>query len=145
MNIGLKNSSNKLPNQGVNLVFDPFNVEISKNDSKFDLKLPYRIQISEKFYGKESSQIVEEKLGVLNLENFSIIDENSDQKIDDGRYFLFLNQNFDLKMLKKMMLLRIKKSPPEVKKLKKLKNQRQNKLLYKKRIPPKPNPQHPQQ
>ncbi|MDW2925240.1 hypothetical protein R7Y11_03515 [Mesomycoplasma ovipneumoniae] len=101
MNIGLKNSSNKLPNQGVNLVFDPFNVEISKNDNKFDLKLPYKIQISEKFYGNESSEIVEEKLGVLNLENFSIIDENSDQKIDDGRYFLFLNQNFDLKMLKK--------------------------------------------
>ncbi|WP_069098093.1 P97 family adhesin [Mesomycoplasma ovipneumoniae] len=101
LNIGLKNSSNKLPNQGVNLVFDPFNVEISKNDSKFDLKLPYKIQISEKFYGNESSEIVEEKLGVLNLENFSIIDENSDQKIDDGRYFLFLNPNFDLKMLKK--------------------------------------------
>ncbi|UVO15259.1 hypothetical protein KW512_03755 [Mesomycoplasma ovipneumoniae] len=101
LNIGLKNSSNKLPNQGVNLVFDPFNVEISKNDNKFDLKLPYKIQISEKFYGNESSEIVEEKLGVLNLENFSIIDENNDQKIDDGRYFLFLNQNFDLKMFKK--------------------------------------------
>ncbi|WP_341508290.1 P97 family adhesin [Mesomycoplasma ovipneumoniae] len=116
LNIGLKNSSNKLPNQGVNLVFDPFNVEISKNDSKFDLKLPYRIQISEKFYGKESSQIVEEKLGVLNLENFSIIDENSDQKIDDGRYFLFLNQNFDLKMLKKDDVAKDKKELPEVKK-----------------------------
>ncbi|MDO4158656.1 hypothetical protein Q4497_00855 [Mesomycoplasma ovipneumoniae] len=116
LNIGLKNSSNKLPNQGVNLVFDPFNVEISKNDSKFDLKLPYRIQISEKFYGKESSQIVEEKLGVLNLENFSIIDENSDQKIDDGRYFLFLNQNFDLKMLKKGETAKDKKELPEVKK-----------------------------
>lgn len=101
LNIGLKNSSNKLPNEGVNLVFDPFNVEISKNDSKFDLKLPYKIQISEKFYGNESSEIVEEKLGVLNLKNFSIIDENSDQKIDDGRYFLFLNPNFDLKMFKK--------------------------------------------
>lgn len=116
LNIGLKNSSNKLPNQGVNLVFDPFNVEISKNDSKFDLKLPYRIQISEKFYGKESSEIVEEKLGVLNLENFSIIDENSDQKIDDGRYFLFLNQNFDLKMLKKDEAAKYKKQLPEVKK-----------------------------
>ncbi|MDO6829769.1 P97 family adhesin [Mesomycoplasma ovipneumoniae] len=116
LNIGLKNSSNKLPNQGVNLVFDPFNVEISKNDSKFDLKLPYRIQISEKFYGKESSEIVEEKLGVLNLENFSIIDENSDQKIDDRRYFLFLNQNFDLKMLKKDDVAKDKKVLPEVKK-----------------------------
>ncbi|WP_196242505.1 P97 family adhesin [Mesomycoplasma ovipneumoniae] len=116
LNIGLKNSSNKLPNQGVNLIFDPFNVEISKNDSKFDLKLPYRIQISEKFYGKESSEIVEEKLGVLNLENFSIIDENSDQKIDDGRYLLFLNQNFDLKMLKKDETAKDKKELPEVKK-----------------------------
>ncbi|MFU0909544.1 P97 family adhesin [Mesomycoplasma ovipneumoniae] len=116
LNIGLKNSSNKLPNQGVNLVFDPFNVEISKNDSKFDLKLPYRIQISEKFYGKESSEIVEEKLGVLNLENFSIIDENIDQKIDDGRYFLFLNQNFDLKMLKKDDTAKDKKELSEVKK-----------------------------
>ncbi|WP_341492696.1 P97 family adhesin [Mesomycoplasma ovipneumoniae] len=116
LNIGLKNSSNKLPNQGVNLIFDPFNVEISKNDSKFDLKLPYKIQISEKFYGKESSEIVEEKLGVLNLENFSIIDENSDQKIDDGRYFLFLNQNFDLKMLKKGEIAKDKKELPEVKK-----------------------------
>ncbi|UVO15925.1 cell envelope integrity protein TolA [Mesomycoplasma ovipneumoniae] len=116
LNIGLKNSSNKLPNQGVNLVFNPFNVEISKNDSKFDLKLPYKIQISEKFYGKESSEIVEEKLGVLNLENFSIIDENSDQKIDDGRYFLFLNQNFDLKMLKKDETAKDKKQLPEVKK-----------------------------
>ncbi|MDW2920722.1 P97 family adhesin [Mesomycoplasma ovipneumoniae] len=116
LNIGLKNSSNKLPNQGVNLIFDPFNVEISKNDSKFDLKLPYRIQISEKFYGNESSEIVEEKLGVLNLENFSIIDENSDQKIDDGRYFLFLNQNFDLKMLKKDETAKDKKELPEVKK-----------------------------
>ncbi|WP_318049594.1 P97 family adhesin [Mesomycoplasma ovipneumoniae] len=119
LNIGLKNSSNKLPNQGVNLVFDPFNVEISKNDSKFDLKLPYRIQISEKFYGKESSEIVEEKLGVLNLENFSIIDENSDQKIDDGRYFLFLNQNFDLKMLKKDDTAKDKKELSEVKKTEK--------------------------
>ncbi|MDW2925881.1 P97 family adhesin [Mesomycoplasma ovipneumoniae] len=116
LNIGLKNSSNKLPNQGVNLIFDPFNVEISKNDSKFDLKLPYRIQISEKFYGNESSEIVQEKLGVLNLENFSIIDENSDQKIDDGRYFLFLNQNFDLKMLKKDETAKDKKELPEVKK-----------------------------
>ncbi|WP_341433123.1 P97 family adhesin [Mesomycoplasma ovipneumoniae] len=116
LNIGLKNSSNKLPNQGVNLVFDPFNVEISKNDSKFDLKLPYRIQISEKFYGKDSSEIVEEKLGVLNLENFSIIDENSDQKIDDGRYLLFLNQNFDLKMLKKDDTANDKNELPEVKK-----------------------------
>ncbi|WNM16160.1 P97 family adhesin [Mesomycoplasma ovipneumoniae] len=116
LNIGLKNSSNKLPNQGVNLIFDPFNVEISKNDSKFDLKLPYRIQISEKFYGNESSEIVEEKLGVLNLENFSIIDENSDQKIDDGRYFLFLNQNFDLKMLKKDEKANDKKELAEVKK-----------------------------
>ncbi|MHA0315345.1 P97 family adhesin [Mesomycoplasma ovipneumoniae] len=116
LNIGLKNSSNKLPNQGVNLVFDPFNVEISKNDSKFDLKLPYKIQISEKFYGKDSSEIVEEKLGVLNLENFSIIDENSDQKIDDGRYLLFLNQNFDLKMLKKDETAKDKKQLPEVKK-----------------------------
>lgn len=113
LNIGLKNSSNKLPNQGVNLVFDPFNVEISKNDSKFDLKLPYKIQISEKFYGNESSEIVEEKLGVLNLENFSIIDENSDQKIDDGRYFLFLNPNFDLKMLKKDDAAKDKKELPE--------------------------------
>ncbi|MDW2930527.1 hypothetical protein R7X80_01540 [Mesomycoplasma ovipneumoniae] len=116
LNIELKNSSNKLPNQGVNLIFDPFNVEISKNDSKFDLKLPYRIQISEKFYGNESSEIVEEKLGVLNLENFSIIDENSDQKIDDGRYLLFLNQNFDLKMLKKDETAKDKKELPEVKK-----------------------------
>ncbi len=116
LNIGLKNSSNKLPNQGVNLIFDPFNVEISKNDSKFDLKLPYRIQISEKFYGKESSEIVEEKLGVLNLENFSIIDENSDQKIDDGRYFLFLNQNFDLRMFKKDEKANDKKELAEVKK-----------------------------
>ncbi|MDW2924428.1 hypothetical protein R7X73_02855 [Mesomycoplasma ovipneumoniae] len=116
LNIGLKNSSNKLPNQGVNLVFDPFNVEISKIDSKFDLKLPYKIQISEKFYGKDSSEIVEEKLGVLNLENFSIIDENTDQKIDDGRYFLFLNQNFDLKMLKKDETAKDKKQLPEVKK-----------------------------
>ncbi|WP_337905385.1 P97 family adhesin [Mesomycoplasma ovipneumoniae] len=116
LNIGLKNSSNKLPNEGVNLVFDPFNVEISKNDSKFHLKLPYRIQISEKFYGKDSSEIVEEKLGVLNLENFSIIDENSDQKIDDGRYLLFLNQNFDLKMLKKDETAKDKKQLPEVKK-----------------------------
>ncbi|WP_044286018.1 P97 family adhesin [Mesomycoplasma ovipneumoniae] len=119
LNIGLKNSLNKLPNQGVNLVFDPFNVEISKNDSKFDLKLPYRIQISEKFYGKESSEIVEEKLGVLNLENFSIIDENSNQKIDDGRYFLFLNQNFDLKMLKKDDTAKDKKELSEVKKTEK--------------------------
>ncbi|MHA0311733.1 P97 family adhesin [Mesomycoplasma ovipneumoniae] len=119
LNIGLKNSSNKLPNQGVNLVFDPFNVEISKNDSKFDLKLPYKIQISEKFYGKESSEIVEEKLGVLNLENFSIIDENTDQKIDDGRYLLFLNQNFDLKMLKKDETAKDKKELPEVKKTEK--------------------------
>ncbi|MHA0304724.1 P97 family adhesin [Mesomycoplasma ovipneumoniae] len=116
LNIELKNSSNKLPNQGVNLIFDPFNVEISKNDSKFDLKLPYRIQISEKFYGNESSEIVEEKLGVLSLENFSIIDENNDQKIDDGRYFLFLNQNFDLKMLKKGETAKDKKELPEVKK-----------------------------
>ncbi|WP_069099817.1 P97 family adhesin [Mesomycoplasma ovipneumoniae] len=115
LNIGLKNSSNKLPNEGVNLVFDPFNVEISKNDSKFDLKLPYKIQISEKFYGNESSEIVEEKLGVLNLENFSIIDENSDQKIDDGRYFLFLNPNFDLKMLKKDDAAKDKQEIPEVK------------------------------
>ncbi|WP_069098806.1 P97 family adhesin [Mesomycoplasma ovipneumoniae] len=115
LNIGLKNSSNKLPNQGVNLVFDPFNVEISKNDSKFDLKLPYKIQISEKFYGNESSEIVEEKLGVLNLENFSIIDENSDQKIDDGRYFLFLNPNFVLKMLKKDDAAKDKQEIPEVK------------------------------
>ncbi|WNM13148.1 P97 family adhesin [Mesomycoplasma ovipneumoniae] len=113
LNIGLKNSSNKLPNEGVNLVFDPFNVEISKNDSKFDLKLPYKIQISEKFYGNESSEIVEEKLGVLNLENFSIIDENSDQKIDDGRYFLFLNPNFDLKMLKKDDAAKNKQELPE--------------------------------
>ncbi|WP_341493787.1 P97 family adhesin [Mesomycoplasma ovipneumoniae] len=113
LNIGLKNSSNKLPNEGVNLVFDPFNVEISKNDSKFDLKLPYKIQISEKFYGNESSEIVEEKLGVLNLENFSIIDENSDQKIDDGRYFLFLNPNFDLKMLKKDDAAKDKQELPE--------------------------------
>ncbi|WP_337902178.1 P97 family adhesin [Mesomycoplasma ovipneumoniae] len=116
LNIELKNSSNKLPNQGVNLIFDPFNVEISKNDSKFDLKLPYRIQISEKFYGNESSEVVEEKLGVLSLENFSIIDENNDQKIDDGRYFLFLNQNFDLKMLKKGETAKDKKELPEVKK-----------------------------
>ncbi|WP_341516029.1 P97 family adhesin [Mesomycoplasma ovipneumoniae] len=116
LNIGLKNSSNKLPNEGVNLVFDPFNVEISKNDSKFHLKLPYIIQISEKFYGKDSSEIVEEKLGVLNLENFSIIDENCDQKIDDGRYLLFLNQNFDLKMLKKDETAKDKKQLPEVKK-----------------------------
>ncbi|MHA0290934.1 P97 family adhesin [Mesomycoplasma ovipneumoniae] len=116
LNIGLKNSSNKLPNQGVNLVFDPFNVEISKNDNKFDLKLPYKIQISEKFYGNESSEIVEEKLGVLNLENFSIIDENSDQKIDDGRYFLFLNQNFNLKMLKKDETGKDKQELPGVKK-----------------------------
>ncbi|MHA0305190.1 P97 family adhesin [Mesomycoplasma ovipneumoniae] len=116
LNIGLKNSSNKLTNEGVNLVFDPFNVEISKNDSKFDLKLPYKIQISEKFYGNESSEIVEEKLGVLNLENFSIIDENSDQKIDDGRYLLFLNQNFDLKMLKKDDTAKDKQELPEVKK-----------------------------
>ncbi|WNM14596.1 P97 family adhesin [Mesomycoplasma ovipneumoniae] len=115
LNIGLKNSSNKLPNQGINLVFDPFNVEISKNDSKFDLKLPYKIQISEKFYGNESSEIVEEKLGVLNLENFSIIDENSDQKIDDGRYFLFLNPNFDLKMFKKDDAAKDKQEIPEVK------------------------------
>ncbi|MCP9306943.1 P97 family adhesin [Mesomycoplasma ovipneumoniae] len=115
LNIGLKNSSNKLPNEGVNLVFDPFNVEISKNDSKFDLKLPYKIQISEKFYGNESSEIVEEKLGVLNLENFSIIDENSDQKIDDGRYFLFLNPNFDLKMFKKDDAAKDKQELPEVK------------------------------
>ncbi|WP_069098673.1 P97 family adhesin [Mesomycoplasma ovipneumoniae] len=113
LNIGIKNSSNKLPNQGVNLVFDPFNVEISKNDSKFDLKLPYKIQISEKFYGNESSEIVEEKLGVLNLENFSIIDKNSDQKIDDGRYFLFLNPNFDLKMLKKDDAAKDKQEIPE--------------------------------
>ncbi|WP_010321391.1 P97 family adhesin [Mesomycoplasma ovipneumoniae] len=113
LNIGLKNSSNKLPNQGVNLVFDPFNVEISKNDSKFDLKLPYKIQISEKFYGNESSEIVEEKLGVLNLENFSIIDENSDQKIDDGRYFLFLNPNFDLKMFRKDDTAKDKQELPE--------------------------------
>ncbi|MHA0314672.1 P97 family adhesin [Mesomycoplasma ovipneumoniae] len=116
LNIGLKNSSNKLPNEGVNLVFDPFNVEISKNDSKFDLKLPYKIQISEKFYGIDSSEIVEEKLGVLNLENFSIIDENSDQKIDDGRYFLFLNQNFDLKMFEKDEKANDKKELAEVKK-----------------------------
>ncbi|WP_069096750.1 P97 family adhesin [Mesomycoplasma ovipneumoniae] len=116
LNIGLKNSSNKLPNEGVNLVFDPFNVEISKNNSKFDLKLPYKIQISEKFYGNESSEIVEEKLGVLNLENFSIIDENSDQKIDDGRYFLFLNQNFDLKMFKKDDTAKDKQELAEVKK-----------------------------
>ncbi|WP_341491668.1 P97 family adhesin [Mesomycoplasma ovipneumoniae] len=115
LNIGLKNSSNKLPNEGVNLVFDPFNVEISKNDSKFDLKLPYKIQISEKFYGNESSEIVEEKLGVLNLENFSIIDENSDQKIDDGRYFLFLNPNFDLKMFKKDDTAKDKQELVEVK------------------------------
>ncbi|MDW2835861.1 hypothetical protein R7U59_03220 [Mesomycoplasma ovipneumoniae] len=115
LNIGLKNSSNKLPNEGVNLVFDPFNVEISKKDSKFDLKLPYKIQISEKFYGNESSEIVEEKLGVLNLENFSIIDENSDQKIDDGRYFLFLNPNFDLKMFKKDDTAKDKQELAEVK------------------------------
>ncbi|MDW2835177.1 hypothetical protein R7V42_03550 [Mesomycoplasma ovipneumoniae] len=115
LNIGLKNSSNKLPNEGVNLVFDPFNVEISKNDNKFDLKLPYKIQISEKFYGNESSEIVEEKLGVLNLENFSIIDENSDQKIDDGRYFLFLNPNFDLKMFKKDDTAKDKQELAEVK------------------------------
>ncbi|MDW2906241.1 hypothetical protein R7V41_01875 [Mesomycoplasma ovipneumoniae] len=115
LNIGLKNSSNKLPNKGVNLVFDPFNVEISKNDSKFDLKLPYKIQISEKFYGNGSSEIVEEKLGVLNLENFSIIDENSDQKIDDGRYFLFLNPNFDLKMFKKDDTAKDKQELAEVK------------------------------
>ncbi|MDW2893017.1 hypothetical protein R7V75_03390 [Mesomycoplasma ovipneumoniae] len=113
LNIGLKNSSNKLPNEGVNLVFDPFNVEISKSDSKFDLKLPYKIQISEKFYGNESSEIVEEKLGVLNLENFSIIDENRDQKIDDGRYFLFLNPNFDLKMFKKDVTAKDKQELPE--------------------------------
>ncbi|XBE77808.1 hypothetical protein VQY16_02465 [Mesomycoplasma ovipneumoniae] len=119
LNIGLKNSSNKLPNEGVNLVFDPFNVEISKNDSKFDLKLPYKIQISEKFYGNESSEIVEEKLGVLNLENFSIIDENSDQKIDDGRYFLFLNPNFDLKMFKKDDAAKDKQELAEVKDSKK--------------------------